>query len=142
MSNRLRTIRKLGIGLLGLVLFLFPPSSFADVCFDDDTAGRMVVTLEQAKITLEQLQLSEEKTAEVQKQVDILTKTIVLLEGQIEAYELMMVNNKQMSEAKDKVCQEQIKAATPTFMDNLQKYMVGAGAGAVIVGLIILGLML
>ena len=102
----------------------------------------MVVTLEQAKITLEQLQLSEEKTAEVQKQVDILTKTIVLLEGQIEAYELMMVNNKQMSEAKDKVCQEQIKAATPTFMDNLQKYMVGAGAGAVIVGLIILGLML
>lgn len=131
-------MRKLGIGLLLLGLFLFPSSSFAQICFDDATASRMVVELERAKIMEQQLSTQSSGNLELQNQIDILKTTINLYQEQITVYKNMQEMNQKMSEMKDKACTEQIKAATPTFFDNMQKYLTGVGVGGILAGIAIL----
>jgi hypothetical protein len=134
-------MRNFGIALLllAILLLLWPLNSFAQgVAFDDATAGQIVVALEKAKITEQQLSLEAESNAELREQVDILKGTIKLMEDQIVVYRNLAEMNKQMSEAKDKACQEAIKAAKPTFWENAQKYLVGIGIGGILAGVAIL----
>lgn len=129
------------IALLLSVILLWPLNSFGQgVCFDDETAGAMVVALEKAKIVEQQLSVQVNGNAELQTQVDILRNTIKLYEDQIAVYKSMSEMNQKMGDMKDKVCQEQIKAATPTFMDNMGKYLTGAGIMGVLglIGIILL----
>ena len=100
----------------------------------------MVVALEKAKIVEQQLSVQVNGNAELQTQVDILRNTIKLYEDQIAVYKSMSEMNQKMGDMKDKVCQEQIKAATPTFMDNMGKYLTGAGIMGVLglIGIILL----
>lgn len=118
-----------------LAILLWPGSSQGQVCFDDEVAGRMVVALEQARYTEQQLAVAVEQNVELQNQLDIIKDTVKLLEDQISAYKTYQDTLKSLGEAKDKACQEEIKAATPTFWDNLQKYFVGVGIGGVLVGI-------
>lgn len=132
-------MRKLGIALFLLALLLFPSNSFGQsICFDDATASRMVVALEQAKITEQQLSAQSSGSLELQTQIDILRQTISLYQEQIIVYKNMAEMNSKMTEMKDKACVEQIKAATPTFMDNIQKYLTGVGIGGILAGIAIL----
>lgn len=127
------------IGLLLSGLFLYPTNSFAQgVCFDDAMAGQMVVALEQARITEEQLAAQADGNAELQTQVNILRETIKLMEDQIVVYKNMAEMNAKMSDMKDKACIEQVKAAKPTFMQNMTKYLTGAGVTAILGGLAII----
>jgi hypothetical protein len=87
----------------------------------------MVVELERAKIMEQQLSAQSSGNVELQNQIDILKTTINLYQEQITVYKNMQEMNQKMGEMKDKACTEQIKAATPTFMDNMQKYLTGAG---------------
>ena len=124
--------------LLGLLLFL-PLCSFAQpICFNDETASRLVVTLEQCKITEQQLVVQNNGIAELEQQKSILAETVKLLQDQILLYKNMDEMKNQMSVAKDKACDAAVKAATPTFWSNVQKYSVGAVGGAVLLGLAIL----
>ena len=93
------------------------------------------MALEQAKIAEQQLTVQAGGNAELQQQVEILKETIKLYEEQISLYKNMVDIHSKISDAKDKACTEQIKAATPTFMENLGKYTVGGGVGAVLLGL-------
>ena len=97
----------------------------------------MVMALEQAKIAEQQLSVQAAGNVELQSQADILKGTVKLLEDQIIVYRSMADMTKQMSDAKDKACVEQIKAAKPTFMQNLGKYMTGGGIGAVLTIIVI-----
>jgi len=108
------------------------------VCFDDVTAGRMVVSLEQARIMEQQLSTQAGGNAELQSQVDILRNTIKLYEEQIIVYKNMTEMNNKMGEMKDRACAEQIKAATPTFIDNMTKYLTGIGIGGILASIAIL----
>lgn len=90
----------------------------------------MVVTLEQAKIAEQQLTVSAGSNVELQSQVDILKGTIKLMQDQITVYQSMTDMAKQFSDTKDKLCQEQIKAATPTFMDNVKSNVLAGSIGA------------
>lgn len=121
--------------LLLLGILLWPVSSQGQICFDDETAGRMVVALEQARFTEQQLTVMVESNGELQKQLDIVKATVKLLENQIAAYKTFQDTLKSLGEAKDKACQEEIKAARPTFWQNLQKYFVGMGIGGLLVGI-------
>lgn len=122
-----------------LILFLCPLNSQAqDICFDDATAGRMVVVLEQAKIAEQQLLISADKDMESQKQIGILQGTIKLLEDRISLHEAMRKTDAAFSDMKDKAFEQQLKAATPTFMQNLGKYFTGAGIGAILTGIVII----
>lgn len=133
MSSHPLQMLKRGLVLSLLVLLLCPLNSRAqDICFDDATAARMIVTLEQAKISEQQLQAQAGGNAELQTQVDILRGTIKLYEDQIAVYKNMATMNQQMSDMKDKACAEQVKAATPTWGQNMQKYLTGAGVMGVL----------
>lgn len=132
-------MKKLGIGLLLLVILLFPLNSFAqETCFDEATARRMIVDLEQAKIASQQLEIQVGGNSELQKQLDLLNSTIKLLEDQIAVYKNIQEMNKQMSDVKDKLHEQELKAVKPTFWDNMQKYIVGGGIGAAVAVAIIL----
>lgn len=98
----------------------------------------MVVALEQAKIAEQQLSVQAGSNTELQAQVDILKGTIKLLEDQIAIHKSMSETLKAMGDTKDKLCAEQIKAATPTFMDNVKTYTFGAGIGAALLGVILI----
>ncbi len=124
--------------IMAFIILLYPLNSPAQVCFDDKTAGAMVVALEQAKIAEAQLSTQAGGNAELQNQVDILRGTIRLYEDQIAVYRNMAEMSQKMSDMKDKACQEQIKAATPTFTQNIGKYFTGAGIGAILTGIVIL----
>ncbi len=132
---------KPGIVLLLLALFLCPLNSQAqDICFDDATASRMVVALEQAKIAEQQLTLAATGNTELQQQSDILKGTVRLLEDQITVYKNMIDMQNKMAEAKDKAFEQQLKAATPTFMQKLQQNFLAGGIGAILaaVGILLL----
>jgi hypothetical protein len=125
--------------LLLSAILLWPLSSYAQgVCFDDETAGRMVVALEQAKFTEEQLAASNGQSAELIQQKEILQSTIKLLQDQIATYKSMQEMSTKMGEMQDKACKEQIKAATPTFMQRLQQNFLAGGIGAAIAAVVIL----
>jgi septation ring formation regulator EzrA len=94
----------------------------------------MVVALEQARYTEQQLTVMVEENGELQKQLDIVKATVKLLEDQIAAYKTFQDTMKSLSEAKDEACKAEIKAARPTFWQNLQKYFVGMGIGGLLVG--------
>jgi uncharacterized membrane protein YcaP (DUF421 family) len=98
----------------------------------------MVVALEQAKITVEQLETQTGSNAELQSQVDILKGTIKLMEDQIVIYKNLQDMQAKMSEAKDQLHEQELKAAKPTFWGNMQKYIVGGGIGAAVTAAIIL----
>lgn len=46
--------------------------------------------------------------------------------------------NQSFSDMKDKACQEQVKAATPSFMDKLKSNFLAGGIGAVLAAVVIL----
>ena len=96
------------------------------------------MSLEQAKITEEQLSIQAASNAELQSQVDILKGTIKLMEDQIAVYKNMVEMNAKMSDMKDKACIEQVKAAKPTFSQNLGKYFTGAGIGGILTAIVII----
>jgi hypothetical protein len=98
----------------------------------------MVVALEKAKIAEQQLEVSASTNAELLQQKEILKETIRLREDQITVYKNMVEMQNTLSATKDKVCEERVKAATPTFMDNMGKYAIGGGVGAVLLGLALL----
>jgi hypothetical protein len=98
----------------------------------------MVVALEQAKFTEEQLAASNGQSAELIQQKEILQSTIKLLQDQIATYKSMQEMSTKMGEMQDKACKEQIKAATPTFMQRLQQNFLAGGIGAAIAAVVIL----
>jgi len=86
----------------------------------------------------QQLTIQAGGNEELQRQLVILQSTIKLYEEQISVYKTMIEMVKTLQEVKDQTCKEQIKAATPTFWDNLQKYFVGVGIGGILVGVILI----
>lgn len=125
--------------MLLLAILLWPLNSFGqDTCFSEEVAGQMVVALEQAKITVLQLETQSGSSIELQSQVDILKGTIKLMEEQITVYKNLQDMQAKMSVAKDQLHEQELKAAKPTFWGNMQKYIVGGGIGAAVTAAIIL----
>ena len=139
-SHRLRTLSCV-LGLLLWAILLFPSNSAAQgVCFDDKVAGEIVMALERAKISERQLDVAAAGNAELLQQKEILKGTVKLLESQIVIYKNMIEMQEKTGTIKDKVCDDRVKAATPTFWENLQKYLVGGGVGAALLGLVLIAL--
>jgi hypothetical protein len=98
----------------------------------------MVVALEKAKLADQQLVVAAGGNNELQQQVDILKETVKLMNDQIVAYKNMDEMKTKMSAAKDELHAQELKAATPTFMQNAGKYAIGGVGGAILMGLAIL----
>ena len=125
---------KLVIVLLLLGTLLYPSSSFAQqsVCFDEKVAGALIVAIEQKTYCEQQLVVSVAEVSELQKQIDIRKETEKLKDEQIVILKNLIETNKKLDEAKDKLHAEELKAAQPTFMQNLGKFAIGGVVGAVL----------
>jgi hypothetical protein len=122
-----------------LAILLWPLNSFAeDTCFSEEVAGQMVVALEQAKIAAQQLEVQAGSNVELQSQVDILKGTVKLMEDQITVYKNLQDMQAKMSEAKDTLHAQELKAAKPTFFDKLKSNVLAGGVGAVLAVAVIL----
>ena len=135
------------IVLLLLVSLLFPIASAAQELSvsEQATANRLLVTLEQCEKTEKQLVAYENGNVELQNQITIIKSTIQNLQELVslqkdkeEVYKNLLEMERKMAETKEKVYQEQLKAAKPTFIQEVGKYSTGGVLGAVILGLILL----
>ncbi len=127
------------LALLLLAFHLCPQSSTAqEVCFSKDVAGQMLVTLEKAQVCEEQITAYGNSNAELQTQINLLKENVKLLQDQAAIYKSMVDMKDRFADTQAKICEQQIKAATPSFWDNMQKYFVGVGIGAVLAGIGIL----
>jgi hypothetical protein len=105
----------------------------------------MIVALEKCKLIEQELTATAGASEELKQQIAILKESIRAMEGLIalqkqkeEMYQNMLEMDKALMAAKDKSCREQIKAAKPTFFQELGKYSAGGVAGAIIVGVLLL----
>jgi len=79
-----------------------------------------------------QVELSEQGTAEMQAQLDILKETIHIQKEQVDVATAALEAQKKLAEAQDANCQQLIKAAKPTFMENVKSNVLAGGVGALL----------
>jgi hypothetical protein len=90
------------------------------------------VTLERGGFTEKQLPMCIAEKDEIIQQKAILMETLRLKEEQNVILKNLIETQKKFDEAKDKLHAEELKAAKPTFMDNLGKIGIGIGIGIVL----------
>ena len=131
--NRRKVWASYGIALLLSAFLLCPPSLRAgEICFSEEVAGGMVVELERNALLKEQLVLQEQMTRELSQQVDSLKEIVRLQKEQLEASNNMIESQKKLAEAQEANCRQMIKAAKPTFLDNVKSNVLAGGVGAVL----------
>jgi len=133
MSPRLSRILRFALAFL-LWGILPCPDGYAQgpVCFSEDVAGKMVMELERTANLGRQVELLEQGTAEMQAQLDILKETIRIQKEQVDAATAAMEAQKKLAEVQDANCQQLVKAAKPTFLDNVKNNVLAGGVGAVL----------
>ena len=130
-----RLSRILRFALAFLLWGILPcPDGYAQgsVCFSEDVAGKMVMELERTANLGKQVELLEQGTAEMQAQLDILKETIRIQKEQVDVATAALEAQKKLAEVQDANCKQLIKAAKPTFLDNVKNNMLAGGVGAVL----------
>ncbi len=165
MQHYRQPIRKCALAILLLVFLLLPlvcaaqDTSASLPATNDSPAGRMLVLIEQRNQIEQLIASGEGRIEELNKQLvwkdeEILhlQEIIKLKDEKIQLYiekdavrqdtEKMYQNKEKtmqtLYDAKDKAYEERIKAATPTFMDNMTKYVTGVGIGGILAGIVLL----
>ena len=123
----------IGLWLLGSL-----PSNAQDVCFDEATAGRMVVELERIPNLQRQLQLQESISLELTYQKDTLLETVRLQKEQVTLAQETIAAQKQVAEVAEKNCEARVEAAQPSFWHQLGTHTGAFGVGAVIAAVLVL----
>ena len=133
MSLRLRLILRFALAFLFWGI-LHCPDGYAQgpVCFSENVAGKMVMELERTANLGRQVVLLEQGTAEMQSQLDILKETIRIQKEQVDVATAAIEAQKKLAEVQDANCQQLIKAAKPTFLDNVKNNVLAGGVGAVL----------
>jgi len=98
----------------------------------------MVLELERTANLGKQVELLEQGTAEMQTQLDILKETIRIQKEQVDVATVALEAQKKLVEIQDANCRQMVKAAKPTFLDNVKSNVLAGGVGAVLVVVVIL----
>jgi hypothetical protein len=98
----------------------------------------MVMELERTANLGKQVELLEQGAAEMQAQLDILKETIRIQKEQVDVATATMEAQKKLAEVQDANCQQLIKAAKPSFLDNVKNNVFAGGVGAVLAVMAIL----
>lgn len=121
-----------------ILLLLIASPAYADVCFDDEIAGKMVVELEQCRIQKDSIDIYKQTIANLEEQVrmqdEMLTvyrDSLTKAKENIEGYQKLLDEQKGLYEA-------EIKKAKPSFIERIVTGVGFMGLGAVIAGLLIL----
>jgi hypothetical protein len=125
--------------VIGLLLWALPLSSFAqDVCFDEITAGRMVVELERIPNLQQQLSLQEAITVELTGQRDVLLETVKIQKEQVGLANDTIKAQKQLAEVQDENCKKMVEAAKPSFWSRIGTHATAFGIGGIIAAVLVL----
>ncbi len=122
----MKGLRELVIGLCLLLL----ASSFAysqDICFDEQTAGRLVVQIEQTQNLKEQIELYKQANIELETQIKLLKEISNLKDGQINKQKELLTIQKDTYEGI-------IKESKPNLLKNIFNIIGFIGIG-ILVGL-------
>jgi hypothetical protein len=143
MLNRLKQTRNFVIVLLLLGSLLLPQISMAQGSSASpplSTADRLLAIVEEKGFLEQEVTYLRAGTEESQRTIALLEERIKSKDDIIALLKEMLAKEKEFDDRKDALHEAQLKAATPTFAENLQKYLVGGGVGAALLGLVILAL--
>jgi len=124
-----------GRGYLGVILaILIVGQVYAgEICFDREIAGRMVVELEQCRITFQQVELLQKENEELRKQIDLLKQMVELQKEQVKISQQAVENIQKTCEIKTK---EMERVCKPSFWKEL-KDRVSFTLGGILLGVIL-----
>jgi hypothetical protein len=134
---------KLRKGLITLIILLssfiiFPVSSYGeDICFDETTAGQIVVELEKSKIIEQENALLEQGSQELERQVGLLKQIIELKDKQLQVEDQALTRYVDLIKQQQQICDEEIKRAKPSFFEKVGNIATGAIIG-IIIGIFVL----
>ena len=114
---------------------------------DEGVAGRLLIAVEQRTSLVQMIVAGEGRIDELNKQIGWKDEEIAHLKeiGQLKDEKIQLYQDKEkvylekdktnqsLSDMKDKACIDQVKAAKPTFMQNMGKYFFRAGIGGILV---------
>jgi TolA-binding protein len=147
MLNPRQTIKKCVVVIMLWVFLLLPWVCVAqDISVSQlDTASRMLIALEQKVYLEKEIAIGDARVAELEEQLKLVNAKIVLLQdiidlqnAKIELYKSKEEVKDKLDAEKDKLHQQELKAAKPSFMDEVRKYATGAVGGAALLGLALL----
>lgn len=126
------------ITLVILLSSLFAFSAFAeDVCFDENTAGQIVVELEKSRIIEQENTLLEQGNQELEKQLGLLKQIIELKDKQLQVEDQALTRYADLIKQQQQICDEEIRRAKPSFFEKVGNIATGAIVG-IIIGMFIL----
>ena len=121
--------------LLVIMLLAIPLSSSADICFSEEDAAKILMEVEQGRLSVKIISLYEEKDKACIDQVEILKRKAVLFEEKTVACESTLQNQTDLQSEKYESCQTDLKQAKKPRWGSL---FSSAGIGAVAAILLIL----
>jgi hypothetical protein len=114
--------------VLFVLMFFVCKGYSAEVCFSERDAKRLVVELEQKRVLEQEVQEQEGLIENLKKQVDLLKQENQLLKEQVQLLKEQKAMYKVIVEEKDKEIRR-VKAIG--FFERVKSFLMGAGAGAV-----------
>jgi hypothetical protein len=122
------------LATIGILLCILVPAFLhaEDVCVSEESAKRIVVELEKAKVNEEQLITLKAYNLELEKQVSLMKDVVKLKDDQIRKNEEMIEQQKRLMEYQVQACEEKVKNAKPSFFDGLIKVLGGVAIGIII----------
>jgi hypothetical protein len=122
--------------LMAVILFLLlcigKCAASDDICFDQQTAGNIVVELEKAKIMEKENALLKEGNNELEKQIDLLKQVIELKDKQINVLEKTNKEYDNLLKTQKDLYGEMIKNSKPSFFSKVTDALSFMGLGAII----------
>ena len=123
-------MRKLFVSIVLLFMSITPV--YGQVCFNQETADRMVVELQSCRFTEQELTFQEKKNLELmsvsEKQAQLARET----EAKFKACSAALGKTDQLMKDKDAACDERVKQAKPSLWS-----MISSALGCVGIGLLI-----
>ena len=128
------------IVLLLIFLGMFIPKVHAadEFCFDQPTAGNMVVELEKARIMEKENDLLRQGNDELERQIDLLKQVIELKDKQIDVLEKTNKEYEELLKTQKDLYGEMIKNSKPSFLSKLTDTLGSMGLGALLMGAILI----
>lgn len=123
-----------------MVILLFS-SSFLyaeeNICYKPEVASKIVVDLQKANITNQELIATQKLNDELKVQIESLNQIIVLQKEQINILDSGMSSYKDLLKIQKEGYEKEIKNAKPKLLDTILKSIGLVGAGIVIGALLI-----
>jgi len=128
--------------LIAWAILFYPATLLAaddqsTICFDEPVAARMVVELERGRLLQEQIIQYAAAVKELEIQVEILKKAVVIQAQQLEMAQKTLQSYEEILEAERELCRKQIDAAKPSVLKSLMGTLGTVGIG-VLLGVLLL----